>query len=265
MPRLFRVNRFNLMRPLRAFLCLSAALAAVCAQAMPDFWEVFQTHYQPRVDSEIAKAACVTCHTSKDKTTRNPFGLQLEELMDANRKKELTVLMLQQVENLDANQNGITNGEEIRVGSLPGAPAAGAAPPKAAEAPELIPDHSFHPAVVHFPIALFLFGGALDFWGWRKRKPEARYGAAIALWIGALTSLLAIPTGVAAWLRIGFPLEGTMLIHLLLGVTSSVCMIALAQWRRKSDRESLAYWLALAFVAILVAAAGHFGSVMVFG
>jgi hypothetical protein len=86
----------------------------------------------------------------------------------------------------------------------------------------------------------------------------------VALLVGAYSSLIAIPTGVAAWLRIGFALEGNMLIHLLLAVVASLIMIGVAMWRRKGELESNAYWLALGLGAILIGAAGHFGAAMVY-
>ncbi|MEZ0327378.1 MAG: DUF2231 domain-containing protein [Fimbriimonas sp.] len=251
------------MRLLRVFLCVGACLAAAFSQAKPEFWDLFQKHYKPEPQSAIKRAECVTCHTAKGKFSRNSYGKQIEKLVKGSAMQTLTALMLDQAGKLDANANGVTNEEEIRKGDLPASEAPSAA--KAEPVPDLIPRHSFHPAFVHFPIALFLFGAVVDFWGFRKRRPEFRVGAALALWFGSLSSLLALPTGVAAWLRLGFPLEGNTLIHLILAVSASALMIGVASWRRRAELDGVRYWTTLAVATALIAAAGHFGSLMVYG
>ena len=74
----------------------------------------------------------------------------------------------------------------------------------------LIPNHTYHPAIIHFPIGLFLFGVLMEFFGLRKKNPD--FGK-VAQWNlqGALCSMgLVVPTGVAAWLRGAHKLEGPM-------------------------------------------------------
>jgi hypothetical protein len=206
-----------------AFVLLLMAGAAF-SDARPEFWQLFKTYYKVDPSKPNGQATCKNCHSVVPQ--RNPYGKALEPLVDASKDNMLTVDMLKQVEGLDSDGDGWTNGDEIRLGYLPGDPTSHppgkpgdkSGPPVSASSSggSIIPTHAFHPAVVHFPIALFLFGLFLEFVGLRKKSAEL--GKA-ALWnlIGALASLgVVAPTGIAALLLGGHKLEGTMLIHLLM-------------------------------------------------
>ena len=128
----------------------------------------------------IGLAACRNCHTSPPEW--NVYGLAVKAEMQEVGARQLTVAVLQAIEGGDADQDGWLNGDEIRAGYLPGdseshpdgrpgdavepvtgttGPIGGnvAPTPVPAASPPVVPLHSFHPAVVHFPVALFLFGG----------------------------------------------------------------------------------------------------------
>jgi uncharacterized membrane protein len=256
------------------FLLLSVGTFAL-AMALPPFLDTFTEHYQPARDSALFKAKCMTCHTSKDGGARNAYGKHLDKAIHEAGSHELTVAALALIESKDSDGDGATNIEEIRAGFLPGdrsnrppaeegEPAVTSRPPTPPPA-ELIPKHSFHPLIVHFPIGLFIFGAFLEFFGkWRKRE-DVRKLAFWNLGFGALASLIAVPTGIAAWLRIGFTLEGNLLIHLILAVTSTLMMLAVAAWRRSGEHDSPAYWTTLALSTAAVAGAGHFGALLVYG
>jgi len=256
------------------FLLLSVGIFAL-AMALPPFLDTFTEHYKPARDSALFKAKCMTCHTSKDGGARNAYGKDLDKAIHEAGSHELTVAALALIESKDSDGDGATNIEEIRAGFLPGdrsnrppaeegEPAVTSRPPTPPPA-ELIPKHSFHPLIVHFPIGLFIFGAFLEFFGkWRKREDVRK----LAIWnlgFGALASLIALPTGIAAWLRIGFTLEGNLLIHLILAVTSTLMMLAVAAWRRSGEHDSPAYWTTLALSTAAVAGAGHFGALLVYG
>lgn len=250
------------------------------AVAMPPFWDTFTAHYQPPKESALFKAECVTCHAAAGPPQRNPYGRDLGVAMHgAGGHDNLTIAMLRTIELKDSDGDGAANIEEIRAGTLPGDPASkpkraletrppsGASPtPEPASAPQdAIPRHSFHPLVVHFPIGIFLFGVFLEVVGKVRRNPPLR---TLALWnlaFGALASLLAIPTGIAAWLRLGFPLEGTLLTHFVVGIVASALMSGIALWRRNGPRDGWAYWTVLGIAAGSLAIAGHFGALMVYG
>jgi uncharacterized membrane protein len=84
--------------------------------------------------------------------------------------------------------------------------------------------HAQHVVLIHFPIALYLAGVALDLAGswWDKEKfgEAAYYNFALA----AFFALPAVATGLVAWQwqLEGQKLKGTLLQHLLAGLTGAV-------------------------------------------
>lgn len=246
------------------------------AMAIPPYLDTFTEHYKPPKESPLFKAQCMTCHPTKEGgKERNSYGKDLEKAMHDGGGHDMTAAVFALIEGKDSDGDGATNIEEIRAGFLPGDPTSRPAPkdgePKVTPNPsqpppaDLIPKHSFHPLVVHFPIALFIFGACLEFFGKWRKKEDVRKLAIWNLGFGALASLIAVPTGIAAWLRIGFTLEGNLLIHLILAVTSTLMMLAVAAWRRSGEHDSPAYWTTLALSTAAVAGAGHFGALLVYG
>jgi uncharacterized membrane protein len=255
------------MSPHRLAILFCLLAAAGKSHALPQFWESFKKHYAPAANSQIVQRECVTCHTRAGQTDRNPFGKAVQAQLERTGAADLTAALLQQIESQDSDGDGASNIEEIRAGTMPGDPTSHPGQNEQAPAPanELIPKHSLHPTIVHFPIALFLFGAILDFWAWRRRRGEFRVGAFAAMASGAIASLLALASGLLAWQRLGLSLQGILLTHFILALSSSILMLSVSAWRRKSELTSTGYWLALAASAILVAVAGHFGGRMVYG
>jgi len=271
-------------RPRILVILLFIAGAAVC-EAKPQFLDLFKSVYKLDPSSALGRAECAICHDGPPK--RNPYGKDLKKLVDGSSDGNLTVDMLRQVEALDSDGDGWTNGDEIKQGFLPGDPSshpAGTPPKKSAagDAPlssqsgkssdsgakpflSIVPSNGFHPVVIHFPIALFIFGLFLEFVGlWRK---NAVLGVA-AWWnlCGALASLAIVaPTGIAAWLIGGHKLEGNMLIHLLLAIGSLLLMSTTLVARKKLGNEHRAYLAILILTAVIVGLTGHFGGQMVYG
>jgi len=88
----------------------------------------------------------------------------------------------------------------------------------------LLAKHAQHVVLVHFPIALFIAGVALDWVGrWTKRATltDAAY---YNLLIAAVSTLPVVVTGLLAWQfqLEGQLLKGILLLHLALGSISSV-------------------------------------------
>jgi len=247
-------------RILRCLLVLSGFAGASASQARPEFWETFQKTYQIRPGSKIADAACKNCHTSPPR--RNNFGKVVEQTLVNDA---LTADGLKQAESQDSG-TGKTFGELIRADIVPGT----SGDPKPAESapvnlPGGIPKHTFHPLLVHFPIALYFFGAFMEAFGAYRKRDDIRSAGFWSL-LAALVSLVAVlPTGLIARARLGFPLEGDMLIHLSAAIASSVSLLAVVLWRRKGPTCHLGYWALLAVVAALIALTGHFGSQLIFG
>ena len=129
----------------------------------------------------------------------------------------------------------------------------------------LLAKHAQHVVLVHFPIALFITGVALDWLGrWTKRNAlgEAAY---YNLLIAAVSTIPVIATGLMAW---QFQLEGQkpkgiLLLHLVLGWTSGL-LIWLVWWlhfrARRRGTATLGFVAFLELVAVaVVGLTGHLG------
>src|SRR5215471_4676519 len=88
----------------------------------------------------------------------------------------------------------------------------------------LLAKHAQHVVLVHFPIALFTAGVAFDFLAlWTRRRLLAA-AAYYNFLVGALSTIPVLITGLLAWQwqLEGQRLKGTLLLHLALGVGSSL-------------------------------------------
>ena len=125
--------------------------------------------------------------------------------------------------------------------------------------------HAQHVVLIHFPIALFLVSVAFDFAAQWKRSATLAAVAYYNLTVAALSSVPAVATGLMAWRwqLEGQKLKGTLLLHLLLGLASTV-LIWLVWWLhfrgRKPERTLSSYRLPLEALAVaVVALTGHLG------
>jgi len=262
----------------RFFVFLMLVPLTGVANAKPPFWEIYRTYYKIDPDQPTGQAKCKNCHAAEG-NRRNAYGKELAKLVKMSENNMLTTDMLKQVEGNDSDGDGWTNGDEIKNGYLPGDPASHPAgkpgdpilpAPKVAGASAAssagpIPNHSFHPAFIHFPIGLFLFGVFMEFYGIWKKNPD--FGK-VAQWNlqGALCSMgVVVPTGVAAWLRGGHKLEGPMLIHLIFAVSSVLLIWLSISMRKKLGGDNQGYHILLILTALAITIAGHYGGVMVYG
>lgn len=129
----------------------------------------------------------------------------------------------------------------------------------------LLARHAQHVVLIHFPIALFMVSVAFDLAAQWKRSATLATAAYLNLTIAAFASLPVVASGLGAWQwqLEGQRLKGTLLLHLLLGITSSV-LIWLAWWihfrARKHQRALPNYRLPLEAVTVLVVAVtAHLG------
>jgi uncharacterized membrane protein len=270
--------------PVRAISVLVAGLFAAAAIATPEQMEAFHTALRLKESFRLYKAECMSCHTKPPE--HNAFGKDVKSALKAGGKDLVTLELIRSLDAKDSDGDGWPNGEEIKQDFLPGDPKSHPAgmPPKATNHEGMmganmdnpsgkeqslldryVPKHSFHPLIIHFPIALFLFGAGLEVFGWRRKDPTMRKAGWWALLFGALSTAIAIPTGLMVFLRSGFQWQGTALIHSILAVTATLLMAATVIWRRKGAHESLSYFTLLGLAAIAVGAAGHFGALLVYG
>ena len=130
---------------------------------------------------------------------------------------------------------------------------------------KVIPDHGFHPAVNHFPIALFLFGAALDFLGACRKDAAIRRMAFWNLAAGSISTIVVIPTGVAAYFLSDYTWNGMVIVHITAAACAIVLMALVALWRRKGTHTSRAYFSLLSLAAIALGVAGYYGGELIYG
>jgi len=264
-------------RVIKLLMLAALAMLATVSEAKPGFLDVFKATYNVDDASALGSAKCGVCHSTVPK--RNPYGKDVKKALDASPDGKMTSEILKQVEAIDSDGDGWSNGDEIKAGFLPGDPASHptGTPPKGEKvvsptssksgdaSSSMIPAHAFHPAVVHFPIALFLFAVVLEFLGIRRKSEALGIAAAWNLGGAMLSMAAVVPTGVGAWLIGQHKLEGTMLIHLLMGVSSLILMGATLGFRKKLGYEAKVYWTLLLVTAIVISLTGYFGGEIVYG
>ena len=99
--------------------------------------------------------------------------------------------------------------------------------------------HAQHVVLIHFPIALFLTGVALDFAASWSRRRDLAMAAYYNLTLATLSALPAAATGLLAWQweLEGRRLRGILLYHLLAGATSLLLMIGVWWIHRQTRRQ----------------------------
>jgi len=122
----------------------------------------------------------------------------------------------------------------------------------------LLARHAQHVVLIHFPIALFIVAVVFDYVAQRTKNRSLAAAAYFNLLFAAISTVPVVATGLAAWQWAleGQKLKGILLMHLVLGCTSSVLIwvVFLIHWRaRRRDQESLPkYRLVIEALAILI-------------
>ncbi len=126
----------------------------------------------------------------------------------------------------------------------------------------------FHPAVVHFPIALLIAAAIAEVlftWTGKLLFESARH---YCLWFGILG---AVGAGTLGWFFGGFELvdkNWLLTTHRWLGSSTVACsiLLGLAEWSRvKYGTGRMGLRLLLLLAVILVSATGFFGGAMLYG
>jgi uncharacterized membrane protein len=128
----------------------------------------------------------------------------------------------------------------------------------------LLARHAQHVVLIHFPIALFIAGVALDLMAqWTKRR-GLQAAAYYNLLLAAVSTLPVLATGILAWQfqLEGQTLKGILLWHLVFACVSSV-LIWLVWWVHFRGRHEEAlpnYRLPVEAVAVaIVSLTAHLG------
>lgn len=249
-------------------------LGVVLCWATPEEMERFHKVVELKPSSKLFKADCMTCHL--EVPAHNSFGKDVKGLIKDSGQTGLSVELWSRLAKLDSDKDGWSNGEEVLADTLPGNAAdhpVGVAASQTTSSPQqrgtiidqLLPRHSLHPVVIHFPIALFLFGVAFELIGTKKRDSVLRQTGWWGLLLGTVSTAIAIPTGVAVLVRSGYSWSGPALTHAVIAGTATALMISTTLWRREGEIQSKTYFALLLLAAIAVALAGHFGGQLVYG
>jgi uncharacterized membrane protein len=133
----------------------------------------------------------------------------------------------------------------------------------------LFAKHAQHVVLIHFPIALFLAGVALDLAASWTRRKDIAMAAYLNLSLAALSALPAALTGLLAWQweLEGRHLKGILLLHLLAAAISVVLIVAVwyAHFRqqRQPDARVPTYRYALEAAGVLaIVLTGHLGGIL---
>lgn len=128
----------------------------------------------------------------------------------------------------------------------------------------------WHPAAIHFPIALLLTVALLEFLAVVRRKPVFAASSKILLAVGTIGAFVAAPMG---WLNAGLPTveDGLDLtIHRWLGTAMPFLLLALWRLKRPADQaavraSSRGYEALLVATVVLILIQAYFGAVVTHG
>lgn len=259
----------------RLVLALGGLVLTGVAPATPAYLDAFLATYQS--SGRLKAASCGICHTNVPK--HNAYGLAVNAALRTKGEETLTAALLQSIEKDDSDGDGATNGDEIRADTLPGDPKSRPAstplpskpvervPPESQGGASIIPRHAFHPVLVHFPLALFIFGGALDLAGLARRNAAVRLAGLWNMTAASVATALAIPTGFLAASLSGYKLTlgSGVVTHLLFAAGGTVLMTLLVAWRSRAERRGPLYVAILLLTIAIVGFAGHLGGTLVYG
>ena len=130
----------------------------------------------------------------------------------------------------------------------------------------LFAKHAQHVVLIHFPIALFIIGVLFDFLAHRAKRRVLAAAAYLNLFAAALATIPVLITGILAWQweLEGQRLKGILLMHLVLGVASSLLIWIVwfihARAQRKHGAILPGYRLPIEAVAVaILTVTGHLG------
>lgn len=104
----------------RASILIGLMGLAAMALAFSTFTKTFHDHYDIKKGSTLDKAACMTCHVGVKGGKLNAYGKDLQVELKAIKSKKLTPVVLDKVEGLDSDKDGMKNLDEIKKDRNPG-------------------------------------------------------------------------------------------------------------------------------------------------
>ncbi|HRI45201.1 MAG TPA: hypothetical protein PLL78_11625 [Fimbriimonadaceae bacterium] len=262
----------------RTFIVIALAVLCGTARASSDFLDAFVTHYKLAESSKLAEKSCALCHVSDEDFALNPFGIDMKKEIAAANADHPTEAVFVALDKLDSDGDGTMNGEEIAAVTFPGDAASGGKPGTVAS-PKPIPTkkparfppkNGYHPAIVHFPIGLFIGGLVLDAIGLLKGIKAMLLAGWYNIVLAAISSMGGIASGLWAMSLMKLPYRGLIFDHLLYAIGSTAIMWTLVAMRvHRHEKMNLpmrvVYYLLAAACLVTISWAGHLGGVFVYG
>jgi len=122
------------MKRIKLFVSTLLAFGLMAgALATPKMQAVFIKTYPAPKDSALAKAKCTVCHVKGKEL--NVYGKDLQKALQEKMNKDLTAEILKSIEKLDSDKDSVSNGDELKAGTLPGDPKSKPAESTPAETP----------------------------------------------------------------------------------------------------------------------------------
>ena len=119
-----------------------------------------------------------------------------------------------------------------------------------------------HPLIVHFPVSLLCVALLLEIVGWYRKSNELRAGIAALLWVGAVSSVIAVALGLLLANQDEYGGD-TVAIHQWLGIATMV-LAGITVFAFRTNRSSL--YKSLLFLTVGgVTLAGHYGAMLTHG
>lgn len=263
----------------RLTLITMALVTASFATAKGEYLDAFLSHYSIKDGSPLSEKSCGVCHVSDSDFAYNAYGKDVKKAMTDKGQDEVDAAVLVSIEGADSDGDGTPNGQEVGAGTFPGDPASGAAPgakpSTKASAPQkkpaqFPPKNGFHPAIVHFPIALFIGGLVLDFLGMLRKDKTLLQAGWYCILMAAVTSLGGIMSGVLAMSLQKLPYKGLIFTHLVAASGSAAIIWAMVAMRVHRHEKMnvpmrVLYYLLAVACFVLISWAGHLGGVFVYG
>ncbi len=254
-------------------------------------WVVFAAGPVPAADlaadvRAVFAARCAGCHGPDLARPKGRFGYVLDLARVAGNREmvvpgapdesELWELVRRgEMPPADSPTGPPTAGEKevIRAWIAAGTPATAEPPPPAAPSPPppsamTVALHRLgrlHVVLVHFPIALLIAAAAREAWSaWRgRRSPDA--AVHFCVMFGAVGAVASAALGwLHAWGGAGSGMPAALSWHRWLGTAAAGSAVLTAVLAGRDARRGV-FRAALLATAVLVAAAGHFGGVLVYG
>jgi uncharacterized membrane protein len=242
------------------------------ALASSEYLDAFLSHYKLAESEAFNNKSCGVCHVSDSDFSFNPYGRDLKKAFADMGASAVDGALLASIEALDSDADGKSNGDEISAGEFPGESSTnGEAAPTAAAKPEPFPPkNGYHPAIVHFPIALFIGGLILDFLGMVRKNQTLLAAGWYCIVMAAISSVGALVSGALAMSLLKLPYRGLIFEHLSFAVGATAIMWILVALRvdrheKMNVRMRLVYYVLATACLAMISWAGHLGGVFVYG